>query len=489
MRMEIQQYQTQNLKPNDLLLFDESICKNPYIPFKPYPRQSWPIFEINKQLVNDTPNSMLVGAGGFGGKTYLGSMLAAQFLDVEEYSCLVTRLNYAELTGEDSIWQNLTEWICDEERLGDLACESNESKLRITAPSGAKIWFKAFDQVKKKQKVKSESYDRIINDEASELHTNVLTFLYRSLRNSLDSRIQIGMVNLSNPGGPSTEYLCETFVDGNKPYFPLDWRHNPYINKKIYSKTLDNLSYSDQKYQKYGDWHYVPQAGDIFNQELFDKSTITFKEYKELKRRRHLIQTVRTWDIAATEKDTADYTASSLIERYDGLDIVRRQESFRLKSGPLEQRMKVTMESDGLDVEQWIEHQPAAAGKIVDRYWREEFSDYNVNFIPVFKNKVVRAGKLIPKMKNRELLFVEDPNNPYLPILIKQGINFPNFNKLDDDDPETLHDDRIDTISLVYVRGGGSPYTDTDSYYDYANKPTEKEEHKFKSLMHRRGKR
>ena len=156
------------------------------------------------------------------------------------------------------------EWVCDEERLGSKACKSHEGKLRIKAPSGAKIWFKAFDSLKKKQKVKSESYDRAINDEASELHPSVLQFIYRSLRNAKDSFIPLSMINLSNPGGPATDYLCSKYVDGIKPYYPLDWRHNPFINPLVYSKTLDNLDYVDQQYQKHGDWHYRPAKGDLF---------------------------------------------------------------------------------------------------------------------------------------------------------------------------------------------------------------------------------
>jgi phage terminase large subunit-like protein len=453
MKMKIEQYPIHQLSNRDLLLFDETICKNPYIPYKPYPRQSWPIFEANKELVNNKPNMVLVGAGGFGGKTYLGSMLAAQYLEEPDYSCLVTRLNYAELTGEDSIWENLTEWICDEERLGDRACESNESKLRITAPSGAKIWFKAFDQVKKRQKVKSESYNRIVNDEASELAETVLRFLFRSLRGPVDSRIPLGMINLSNPGGPSTRYLTTTYVDGEQSYFPLDWRHNPYIDRVLYPNTLKNLSYADQQYQLHGDWHYIPESGDIFNHEMIDNNTITTQEYEEIKAEHELKQLIRTWDIAASENKNSDYTAATLFERYNGpIDIAITQTSFRLKPGPLEYKMESIMAADPNGTEQWIERQPAAAGKIMTREWGNRFKPYNVRFIPVYKNKIQRAGKLIPKLNERELLFLKDE---WLDVFKRQAVNFPNFDKLTDEDEEILHDDRVDSVSLLY----GKPKT------------------------------
>ena len=49
-------------------------------------------------------------------KTYLGSMLSVQHLGGDyDYTCLVTRRNYAELLDTDSIWENLIDWCCNEE--------------------------------------------------------------------------------------------------------------------------------------------------------------------------------------------------------------------------------------------------------------------------------------------------------------------------------------------------------------------------------------
>jgi hypothetical protein len=39
-------------------------------------------------------------------------------------------------------------------------------------------------------------------------------------------------------------------------------------------------------------------------------------------------------------------------------------------------------------------------------------------------------------------------DNPYLKTFTLQALNFPNFDRLKDDDPETLHNDRIDSLSL-----------------------------------------
>lgn len=393
MRMEITQYPIQNLSKRDILLFDESICKNPYLLFKPYPRQSWPIFEANKTLVNDEANQLLVGAGGFGGKTFLGSMLAAQHLDVPEYSCLVTRLNYPELTGEDSIWQNLTEWLCDESRLGDLACESNDSRLRITAPSGAKIWFKAFNHVKKKQKVKSESYDRIINDEASELDPSVLTFFFRSLRSAGDSPIPLAMVNLSNPGGPSTDYLLENYVVGVKPYFPLDWRHNPFINQRVYSKTLDNLDFIDQKYQKDGDWHYRPSKGDLINRETIKKQVTPYNQEIQT------IYNVLSIDLAGEGSDKTAITNYLYLK--NGWHFI--EDLYQTISPYPEEPIYRFIESkiiSGFYPNLILIEQEGGSKVYSDRHWEEELSNLGIPLYPITPkgSKYNRARPFVREM-------------------------------------------------------------------------------------------
>ena len=247
-------------------LLDKTIYHNPYIKLNPYPLQTLPIIEANRPTT--TYNDELIGAGGFGGKTILGAMLSAQYLQHSKYQCLVTRLHYQELTGPNSIWSILTEWC-------NTTCEINSTKLYIKSPAGALIQFKAFDHEKRKEKVKSESYTRIVNDEASELKESILRFLFRSLRKEKNNPLPLSFINLSNPGGDSTEYLAKTYVTGNKPYFALDWRHNPFIDKEQYKASLENLDYIDQQYQLYGNWQYKPSVGDLLSRAEGEAQLIT----------------------------------------------------------------------------------------------------------------------------------------------------------------------------------------------------------------------
>jgi len=201
----------------------------------------------------------------------------------------------------------------------------------MTAPSGGTIWFRHFDEEDSVEKIQSESYDRQIHDEAAQLKKRILEFSYRSLRHGKpETRIPLSMVLLGNPGGPSTDYITKRYVDGPYKYYWMDWRHNPFIDQVVYNKTLDNLSYADQQYQKHGNWHYRLKAGDIFDAEMIDKATINPETYTDIQEKYEVKEMIRCWDIASTEKKTSDYTATTLFEIYQGdLKIVTQQTSTR----------------------------------------------------------------------------------------------------------------------------------------------------------------
>ena len=84
--MIVETFQKDKIFKNDKVadaveeIVQTTIYDNPYVMFKPYQRQLWSLFEISKPLEENEPHSILVGGGGYGGKTYLGSMAAVQYL-------------------------------------------------------------------------------------------------------------------------------------------------------------------------------------------------------------------------------------------------------------------------------------------------------------------------------------------------------------------------------------------------------------------------
>lgn len=447
----------------DYLLFYESICNNPYLARKPYPRQAWPIYQANKPNMNNQPNQLLVGAGGFGGKTVLGTMMALQYIGESDYSCLVTRKNYAELTGQDSIWDNAKNWATDPSL--EYPCKVNESRLLIEHPNGGRIWFKAFDREDKKGKVKSESYNRIINDEASELHPDVLAFLFRSLRGPSDSNIPLAMINLSNPGGPSTAQLCERYVDGDYPYFPLDWRHNPYIDKETYSNTLDNLNVIDRQYQKEGDWHYIPSSGVLDNSWLryWNPERMTYYDPdldQHIPINLNDSVTYTGWDLAISVKQTADYTCSctATFDNVTGNLFIR---NWTREHIPIAEQKKRVISQQ----QQW---NSTVIGIETVAYQEALVQLLAPYMLPIRKlkpqkDKVTRIASTFTAFERGQIYLPE--NHPLLSEFRNEYALFPD---------DSYHDDLLDATEMCIslASKGASPYTDgdDDNYYTFSDR-------------------
>lgn len=409
---------------------DLSIYENEYLKqaqIIPYDKQYLGLLYANMPNLDKLINQILLGAGGFGGKTYIGSMLGCEYLMSDEtYTCLVTRLNHAELLDTNSIWDNLVEWCCNDSLPKDWQCDFKQSPMPvIESPVGNKIYFKAFDQAKKKQKLKSTSYDRIINDEASELPVEVLKFQYRSLRNT--SNIPISLIHLSNPSSTNQEanqYLIDKFIDGIHPYIPMDWRDNPFIDKLAYENTLNELDYIDQQYQKYGNWHYKPTTGDLIAREHLENA-LTSPYY--LNNYRVLFNGVGI-DIAGTGRDRTCPASIVLLENG--------------------KKMLVDLTADGSSypeqtvhdfAEKQISHYNTNAIKFEQeagsdwlyslRYWRNELSDITLPAGVIVdtistgaKSKFNRARPVARAIRNGELLISDSIDRDVLDRLFDQFI-------------------------------------------------------------------
>lgn len=249
----------------DFELYNETITKNPYIPFELYPKQK--LVALLSCRDHTGVNHVLTGGAAGGGKTMLLAALALQFMTEPGYRCLVTRRGYRELVGTGSVYDII-------KNIPGLKSRES-SPIKVVSPSGAEIHFKAFQDETHKQDVKGESYHTILNDEASELNESVLRFLNRSVRKNNDDPIPLRVVNASNPGGDSTEYLINKFITGPSPYVSMGYKDNPYIDDKVYEASLMELDYIDRQYQMRGDWFYKPSQGDLMTREAAEAQYIT----------------------------------------------------------------------------------------------------------------------------------------------------------------------------------------------------------------------
>jgi hypothetical protein len=379
---------TKSILPQQRELYKETILDNHYVKLKPYAKQSLPIWELLKPN-QSRPHSILVGDGGYGGKTILGSILASQYLDYSQYSCLVTRRTYGELTGVNSIWRNLNDWLED-------TCKINKSNLTIKAPSGAEIVFRAFLYEEDKYKVKSESYTTIINDEASELLPNIIRFLYRSLRKDKENKIPLSMIHLSNPSlRAGSDYLHDTFVKGKYNHYSLDWRHNPYIDQVMYRNTLEeNMDYIDLQHQLYGKWGYKPAVGDLISLEDINRQTVDLDLTQS-----EIVYNVLSIDLAGEGEDKTAIVNYLLLD--NGLAFV--EDLYQTVSAYPEENIYRFIEHklNNYNPNIILIEQEGGSRVYSDRHWIEELTNFGIPIQPVqpVGTKYNRARPLIREMR------------------------------------------------------------------------------------------
>ena len=70
--MQINKISQDRINVKEKYQYIRTIKDNPYVKYKPYPKQSIPVFEASKPEINKEVNSILVGAAGYGGKSFLG---------------------------------------------------------------------------------------------------------------------------------------------------------------------------------------------------------------------------------------------------------------------------------------------------------------------------------------------------------------------------------------------------------------------------------
>lgn len=427
-------YDSLEITDKQKYILRKTIFENKYIPVDPYRKQLLAIADTNKRK--------LIGGSAYSGKSILGAVLALQHYEIPNYRCLVLRSTYDNVIATGGIVDYIDEWMKEFPEV-----EHNQSKrCFINHEYNAKIYYSYMLLEKDKEKFKSRAYHKIIVDEASEFFKVNLQFLNRSLRGTKGlMKFPLRLYYISNPAdADGSTYLKERFVEGPYPFFEMNFWDNPYIDKEDYLESLQELSKADYQYQ-IGNWDYELTAGDIFDYDLIDDATISRQEYDEYLTEWEILQNVITWDIAATESKTADYTVGSFSTVFKGkIAAIHDQKSVQKRPGKLESYMSNVMEAHS-DYDNWIEKQPAAAGKIVKNYWAGEFKRFNPTFIPVPKSKIMRASRAVRGIKTGKILFVK---GKWLKEFKKQAVKFPSDKIVVDD--ESTHDDRVDSVTLLH---------------------------------------
>jgi predicted phage terminase large subunit-like protein len=203
-----------------------------------------------------------------------------------------------------------------------------------------------------------------------------------------------------------------------------------------YEANLNALSLVERERLKHGDWLIRVKAGNLYRRTDFEVVDVAPP----------CTQTVRYWDLAATEADGTnkkdpDWTVGVKLGTYNGffyvLDVVRIREN----EAKVEETIQATAELDGRDVEIGMEQEGGSAGKIVvGHYARNVLPGYTFYGNHPTGDKVVRSKPCYTAAQNKLFKLVRAPWNTAF------------LNELEVFPTKGIHDDQADALSGAHER-------------------------------------
>jgi phage terminase large subunit-like protein len=250
----------------------------------------------------------------------------------------------------------------------------NGSQHIFTFPNGSEVQFGYHHHPTHDAQYQGGEYHLVIFDELTYFPNNEAWLHLRSRMRrpqTLDpaDKFPLRLLATSNPGGPGHAWVKNRFVGGTDPvsgevivpqydFYPAHLRDNPSVDFQAYVNTLMHLHPARRKQLLDGDWD-ARDPGDYFRAEWFGPLLDPEKD----KWTAGQCVRVRSWDLAASEAESASETAGVLMARsIRGARVVEDCVSFRLTPGARDARIMQVAKMDGPTVVQHFEVEPGSGG-------------------------------------------------------------------------------------------------------------------------------
>jgi len=404
-------------------------------------------------------DELFYGGQAGGGKSESGLIEALRYVHVPGYRAMLFRRTFPELAQQDGLI----------DRSKSLYPEAkgtyNKSDHLWTFPSGATIGFGHMEHVDDRYKYKSAQFAYIFFDELTTFEREQYMYLFSRCRTTaidpftnqvIPARLRSG----SNPGDVGHEWVFERFIahleDPNlmtikwflnvddvdtevpegtrfalsRQYIPASLYDNPKLLNAdpMYEARLMALPLIERERLLRGNWE-IKTAGNVFHADWFNK--VIYYTPQDLK-------WVRYWDLAASTKTKADFTACAAIAIDKDANIyIRDMYNTKLEWPDAKKLIKNEIMTDPTVVKVGIEkklHGLAA--------WQELIRDRDL----VGKTKLVAVDVDMDKL-SRALLWSAPAeagkvilvDGPWIRAFMVQCATFDGTGK--------SHDDMVDTVS------------------------------------------
>jgi len=372
-----------------------------------------------------------------GGKSDYLLMAASQYCEYPDYSALIIRKSYQDLSLPGAIMDRAITWWA-----GQHGIMWRPAEHKMIWPSGAVIQFGHLGNSTDHLRYQGAELDFIGIDEATQIPAEQLTYLHSRLRNN-DPDIPLRYRLATNPGGPSHDFVRDEYVRGadgkTRIYLPALLSENPGLDQEAYMFHLSRLDPITRKRLEEGDWDVYLSAG------FFEVESIGSFTTQDLSSHVHAPM-VRAWDLAATPDSPGadpDYTVGILMALVDGEAWVVDMKRARLGPANVERLISQTAEEDGHDVKILIEREPGASGVIAHRHMAAQvLSGYNYRSKRVSGSKYDRAKPLASAVSNGLFRWREDAEGRFDAMAELRAFN--------EDESTYAHDDIVDALSLAF---------------------------------------
>ena len=443
------------------------------IEIRPQPRQ--------EAFLSSSADVVIFGGAAFGGKTYGLLMEPLRHVDNKDFGAVIFRRTIPEITREGGLWDEAGNIY----PLLDARPNSNDHVYKF--PSGAKVTFAHMQYETDKFSWKSAQIPLIEWDQLETFTESQFFYMFSRNRSTSGVRPYIRATCNPEPGWladfldwwideegyaiPERSGVIRWMVRENDVTYwaddkdELQAEHPSSTPKSVtfilstiydnqaglqkdpgYLANLQALSWVDRERllgdpERGGNWKVKSAAGKVFNKAWFEIVDAVPAGG----------QIVRFWDLAATAKKSADFTASCKGKVIKGITYILDATSDQIDPASTDTAMLNTAKQDGKEVAIHFEQEGGASGKRDIHHIVTMLQGYDARGIPPQGDKITRAKPLAAQaLAGNVKLLRGSWNERWL-----------NHMHAQDGKPVT-HDDEMDAASGMYNECVDSVTVETD---------------------------
>lgn len=267
-----------------------------YIKFKPHEKQKLLLnLEEDSVIKDQGVIECLYGGAAGGAKTVALLMAALKYVHVPNYSALLLRRNYPDLTQEGGLMSLAQNWLS-----GTNAKWDAENKT-WHFPSGATLRFGYLASEQDKYRYQGGEYQFIGFDELTQFTETQYKYLFTRLRKKESLQVPLRIYSASNPGGLGGKWVYERFIPEDftsskaveskvwyksddeiiRCFIPALLDDNPYIDKKSYIRSLSQLDEVTRLQYMKGEWN-IHLRGDILYTYSEPHTVISWSQFRKV---------------------------------------------------------------------------------------------------------------------------------------------------------------------------------------------------------------